>query len=161
MIKKYQNSSKKEKVAVFLAIAVVVIFIVIPMFSLTDSFKNINQDTFNIDPNQEELVIRDLEIGAGLVAETGDQLTVHYRGLLEDGTIFDSSLERSPLKFTLGVGAVILGWDEGLLGMREGGSRLLIIPPSYAYGERQIGSIPPNSLLIFEVNLLEVLKSEL
>jgi len=91
-------------------------------------------------------------------AKKGDTLTMHYTGTLEDGTKFDSSLDRSdPFKFTLGVGQVIKGWDQGLINMCVGEKRRLKIPSHLGYGERGAGAkIPPNAKLIFEVELLNI-----
>lgn len=105
-----------------------------------------------------KLEIEDVTVGEGEVAEAGDVLTVHYVGTLTDGTQFDSSRDRgTPFSFELGAGQVIEGWDEGMLGMQVGGVRILTIPPDMAYGDKDLGSIPPNSTLIFEVELLEIL----
>lgn len=102
----------------------------------------------------------DLVVGGGETAEIGDTLTVHYTGQLLSGRTFDSSKDRNqPFTFVLGRGAVIRGWDEGLLGMREGGKRRLIIAPDYGYGAEPNGPIPADSHLIFEVELLEVKKA--
>ena len=99
----------------------------------------------------------DLEVGAGPAPEAGDFVKVHYTGWLTDGRVFDSSVERGrPIEFPLGEGRVILGWDEGLSTMREGGKRQLVIPSDLAYGERgRPPVIPPDSTLIFEVELVE------
>jgi FKBP-type peptidyl-prolyl cis-trans isomerase len=96
--------------------------------------------------------------GEGDAAEKKDTVTVHYRGTLWDGTQFDSSLDRGqPLRFRLGTGMVIPGWDEGIPGMRIGEKRMLIIPYALAYGERgRPRSIPRRATLIFEVELLAV-----
>jgi FKBP-type peptidyl-prolyl cis-trans isomerase len=100
---------------------------------------------------------QDLVVGTGKVAEAGLTVAVHYTGWLTDGTKFDSSLDRGkPFEFPLGAGRVIAGWDEGVAGMKEGGKRILIIPPELGYGDRDLGVIPPNSVLKFEVELLEV-----
>ena len=98
-------------------------------------------------------------IGVGSVPKTGDKVKVHYTGTLEDGTKFDSSRDRNkPFEFTLGVGQVIKGWDEGLSTMKPGGKRKLIIPANLGYGSRSAGKIPPNSTLIFEIELIEVME---
>jgi FKBP-type peptidyl-prolyl cis-trans isomerase len=83
---------------------------------------------------------------------------VHYTGKLQGGIVFDSSqkIGREPLRFTLGVGQVIDGWDQGVIGMKVGGQRKLKIPPELGYGSQDLGVIPPYSTLIFEVELLEV-----
>ena len=99
--------------------------------------------------------VEDIEVGTGTPAAAGDLLTVHYVGTFENGTVFDSSRARDePFTFRLGTGAVIRGWDQGLVGMRVGGKRRLIVPPELAYGERGTGTIPPNTPLHFEVELL-------
>jgi FKBP-type peptidyl-prolyl cis-trans isomerase len=101
---------------------------------------------------------QDLEVGKGVEAYPGAWVEVHYVGYLPNGDEFDSTLaRRRPFGFQLGVGKVIAGWDEGVVGMRVGGRRKLIIPPHLAYGERGVpGVIPPNSELTFEVLLLKV-----
>ena len=84
-------------------------------------------------------------------------MKVHYTGWLKDGTKFDSSRDRGePISFQLGKGEVIPGWDEGIRSMKEGGKRLLTIPPKLAYGGNRAGKIPPDSTLIFEVELLGI-----
>jgi FKBP-type peptidyl-prolyl cis-trans isomerase len=104
------------------------------------------------------LQYQDLVVGDGAQAAAGDQVSVHYTGWLEDGTKFDSSVDRNqPFDFTLGQGMVIAGWDEGVAGMREGGKRKLIIPPDLAYGAAGYPpTIPPSATLVFEVELLKV-----
>jgi FKBP-type peptidyl-prolyl cis-trans isomerase len=100
----------------------------------------------------------DLEVGQGDQAQTGQTAVVHYTGWLTNGTKFDSSKDRDePFSFPLGQGRVIRGWDEGVVGMRVGGKRVLVIPPDLGYGHRGAGGvIPPNATLKFEVELLEL-----
>lgn len=104
------------------------------------------------------LRMEELVVGIGAVAKTNSILTVDYTGMLEDGTVFDSSKNpgRDPFRFTLGAHQVIAGWDQGLEGMKVGGKRKLTIPPELGYGARDMGIIPPNSTLTFEVELLSV-----
>jgi FKBP-type peptidyl-prolyl cis-trans isomerase len=104
-----------------------------------------------------ELKIEDIVEGQGEQVQEGDTVSVHYKGTLLDGTVFDSSYERNtPFEFTVGEGSVIQGWEEGLIGMKVGGKRKLTIPPDLGYGDREAGDIPPNSTLIFEIELLDI-----
>ena len=105
-----------------------------------------------------ELIIEDITVGEGDEATTGQTITVHYTGTLEDGTKFDSSKDRNdPFVFTLGMGQVIQGWDKGFAGMKVGGNRKLTIPPAMGYGASGAGGvIPPNATLLFDVELLSV-----
>jgi FKBP-type peptidyl-prolyl cis-trans isomerase len=109
------------------------------------------------DPSGGSLQVQDLSIGTGAVVATGDVATVHYTGTLTNGNVFDSSRTANrPYSFRVGAGQVIRGWDAGVPGMRVGGRRKLTIPPSMAYGSQGQGSIPPNSTLIFDIELLSV-----
>lgn len=102
-------------------------------------------------------MITDTVQGAGAEAVAGKTVTVNYVGTLENGTVFDASANHGqPFTFTLGAGKVIQGWDEGIVGMKVGGKRHLVIPPDKGYGPQAIGSIPANSTLIFDVELLSV-----
>jgi FKBP-type peptidyl-prolyl cis-trans isomerase len=97
----------------------------------------------------------DLKVGDGDIAEAGLMASVNYTGWLTDGTKFDSSIGREPLQFRIGAGNVIRGWDEGVKGMRIGGKRHLTIPPDMGYGANGYPPvIPPNSTLVFDVELL-------
>ena len=104
------------------------------------------------------LTIEDVTVGSGAAAATGQKVKVHYTGWLTNGTKFDSSKDRGdPFEFPLGAGRVIKGWDEGVQGMKIGGTRKLTIPPALGYGARGAGGvIPPNATLVFEVELLAV-----
>ena len=101
--------------------------------------------------------VYDITVGDGDLASTGDQVAVHYHVWLTDGQFIDSSyLREAPFEFTLGTGFVIAGWDEGIPGMRVGGTRQLVIPPDLAYGDQGRGNIPPNATLIFQCQLVSV-----
>ena len=109
-------------------------------------------------PADSGLKIEDVKIGTGAEAKNGRTVSVHYTGTLMDETKFDSSYDRGePISFVLGQGQVIPGWEQGILGLKVGGKRKLTIPPNLAYGERGApGAIPPNAILKFEVELVDV-----
>jgi FKBP-type peptidyl-prolyl cis-trans isomerase len=99
--------------------------------------------------------------GAGRTAQAGDIVSVNYTGKLEDGTVFDSNIDPQfghvePFVFPLGIGQVIAGWDEGIVGMKVGEKKTLVIPPEKGYGSNPVGPIPANSTLIFDVEVLEI-----
>lgn len=101
----------------------------------------------------------DVKVGSGASPVKGKQVKVHYTGTLENGKQFDSSVGKEPFTFLIGVGQVIPGWDEGVMGMKVGGKRKLVIPAKLGYGARGAGSdIPPNATLLFDVELLDVAK---
>ena len=115
-------------------------------------------DTADVTKSGSGLQYRDEQVGSGTEATRGKRVSVHYTGRLDDGTTFDSSRDRGePFAFTLGVGQVIAGWDEGVSGMRVGGRRSLVIPSALGYGARGAGGvIPPHATLRFDVELLDV-----
>ena len=112
----------------------------------------------NVQTTESGLQYVDIVVGEGASPECGNTVTVHYTGTLEDGKKFDSSVDRGePFEFQIGVGRVIKGWDEGVMGMKVGGKRKLIIPADLAYGSRGAGGvIPPNATLVFDVELLGI-----
>jgi FKBP-type peptidyl-prolyl cis-trans isomerase FkpA len=139
-------------------------FIALLMFtSLSQSIELVNEEKGKMqDKEIKELIITDNKVGEGREAEKGLTVTVHYTGWLyekgEKTSKFDSSVDRrEPFSFVLGVGQVIKGWDQGVSGMQVGGSRTIIIPSDMGYGSRGAGNvIPPNSDLIFDVELIEI-----
>ena len=103
------------------------------------------------------LTVTDEVVGTGAAVKAGDVITVNYVGSFPDGTVFDASAKHAqPLQFPVGMGNVIKGWDQGLIGMKVGGKRHLVIPPDYGYGAQANGPIPANSTLVFEVELLKI-----
>jgi peptidylprolyl isomerase len=122
-----------------------------------DELESALRDGFSASGELVELVIDDVRIGTGPEVKKDDVVSVHYIGTTQDGVRFDSSYDRGEtFSFKVGAGVVIRGWDEGLLGMKVGGQRILVIPGSMAYGNMQVGVIPPNSPLVFAVELLEI-----
>jgi FKBP-type peptidyl-prolyl cis-trans isomerase FkpA len=107
--------------------------------------------------NQNKLQVTDEKIGTGAAVKKGDTVEINYVGTLTNGTKFDASADHGGAFTTqIGVGQVIKGWDEGIIGMKVGGKRKLVIPPSLGYGDQAVGSIPPNSTLIFQVELVGI-----
>ena len=122
-----------------------------------------DDSTTSPSPSTPSFSQADLRAGTGATAAAGNTLTVNYTGWLYDaskpeqkGLQFESSLGGTPFTFILGSGQVIKGWEQGIPGMKVGGARRLIIPPSLAYGDTRSGPIPPNSALIFDIELLSV-----
>lgn len=126
---------------------------------LSDNITASDSATLGVETQnmEEKLVKEDLKVGNGIEAIFGKNVTVNYVGTLTNGQKFDSSYDRNePFTFVLGAGEVIAGWDQGVSGMKVGGKRKLTIPPSLGYGSADLGTIPPNSTLVFEVELLDV-----
>ena len=135
-------------------IAWIVVIVIILVGAFYIMSKN-NQSEDASYPKSLEVEI--LEKGFGDPIENGQVAVVHYTGTFDDGTVFDSNQEPDePFEFTIGIGRVIQGWDLGVVGMKVGEKRKLVTEPELAYGSRQIGPIPPNSRLTFEVELIEI-----
>jgi len=125
--------------------------------SLENSTGTSTQATVKNISTTKGLDIYDMQIGTGAEAVSGKTVAAHYVGTLTDGTKFDSSLDRGqPFEFKLGSGQVIKGWDMGIAGMKVGGIRTLVISPEFGYGAQAIGTIPANSTLVFQVQLMGV-----
>jgi FKBP-type peptidyl-prolyl cis-trans isomerase len=162
-------------IVVALAIAVIAVFFVFPGLSpfgspastptqvaTTPTATTTNSIASTTMPtNATQLEVADQVVGTGATAEAGDTVTVNYVGALTDGTVFDASANHGTTGFTFTLGTnppqVIAGWDQGIVGMKVGGTRTLVIPPSLGYGSQGAGSaIPPNATLVFQVQLLNV-----
>ena len=137
---------------------IIIVLIIALAFFLIVRPKELNAPTEqNSEQKMDEVKIEVLQEGTGEVSKNGDILTVNYTGTLEDGTKFDSSIGREPFVFTLGAGQVIQGWEQGMLNMKVGEKRRLTIPSSLGYGSAGFaGVIPPNAVLMFEVELLKI-----
>ncbi len=116
-----------------------------------------------VSPSSAPFSQTDLRVGSGTAAVTGSTVTVQYTGWFYDaskadkrGVQFDTSIGRTALTFTLGAGSVVQGWEQGLVGMSVGGLRRLVIPPSMAYGSSRYATVPPNTTLVFDIELLDV-----
>ena len=155
---------KRQKIFIFIVTAITLVFFAITYINSRKIEAFVFTEFFAADASIEVMTTssglkyQDLVIGDGEVAKVGDDIIVHYTGWLTDEYKFDSSVDRNnPFDFTLGIGRVIRGWDEGVTGMRVGGTRLLMIPAELGYGDSGSGaSIPPGATLIFQVELLEI-----
>lgn len=115
-------------------------------------------ESTNIVSEIDKVEIEDLVMGEGKEAQLGSTIRVNYTGTLQDGTVFDTNQGNDPIEFKLEVGSLIEGWIIGIPGMKEGGTRKLTVPSEYAYGSQEVGNIPANSTLIFEVELVEAVE---
>jgi len=149
-----QNQSGGDKTNMILGLAIVVILVAFGAYYFWP--KNTGKGA-EVKTNSG-LKYVDEVVGTGASPSPGKQVTVHYTGLLENGTVFDSSVKRGqPFTFQIMTGSVIKGWDEGVMSMKVGGKRRLIIPSNLGYGERgSPPAIPPNATLLFDVELLDV-----
>lgn len=160
-------TQKEIYIAVALALAVVLVFVLLGFFGFRFGIGSGGGNQGSPDALLEELsrtgAVSELQVytlaeGSGSLSKNGDTLSVHYIGVLPDGTVFDSSRERgAPFTFTLGEGLVIRGWEEGLVNRRAGDRLLIAIPPEMGYGSRAVGNIPPNATLIFDVEVIDIL----
>jgi len=164
----------------FFIFSVLIIFVVITVWFVVQKTREVGQNmetpvpTATPAPSQIDeqsaskpiqydngLIVQDVVVGTGKTAENGDTLIAHYVGALEDGTVFDESYSKGqPIQFVLGSGQLIQGWELGLVGMKEGGKRRLVIPSELAYGVQGAGNgaIPSNATLLFEIELVGVTK---
>lgn len=158
-----KNLNTNEKIAVVVGILIVGFFFIfggtvmniIRIGTLTPSASTASTTS----TTSSQVVIQDVIVGAGDVATPGSKVTVNYTGTFTNGTKFDSSYDRNqPFTFTLGAKQVIAGWDQGIIGMKVGGKRVLIVPPELGYGSADYGPIPGNSTLVFQVELVSVQK---
>jgi FKBP-type peptidyl-prolyl cis-trans isomerase len=121
------------------------------------ALKNAIVNSANTNGTVKKLIVDDVILGNGPEAKSGDTVTVHYVGTLQNGDEFDNSRKRgAPFTFTLGEGKVIKGWEEGITGMKAGGKRVLVIPSDKAYGDKGYGPIPGGATLLFAVELLSI-----
>ncbi len=149
-----------KKILLLIFLIIIFAFYFFSQKNTKEQESNNMEQAAEINQSQDEkqgLKIETLKQGSGEEVKKNDVIAVHYTGRLEDGTKFDSSLDKGePLIFTLGTGKVIQGWDLGVLGMKIGEKRQLTIPPELGYGASGIGPIPPNATLIFEIELLSI-----
>lgn len=157
------NNYQKGNISVIVSIIVVVCAIGLVVYGLSRGTKYpaqnkqiINQGISNTQNTMDNNIDNSVR-----VAKAGDILIVNYTGRLVDGTVFDSNVDPKfghvePFKFILGAGYVIKGWDDGLVGMKVGEKKTLTIPPELGYGDQSIGTIPANSTLVFDIELLSI-----
>lgn len=123
----------------------------------TENLEKTIKNSIDMKGNIDTLISDDVVIGKGAEAKAGDTVSVHYVGTLQNGQEFDNSNKRgAAFEFTVGEGRVIKGWDQGVVGMKVGGTRILVIPADLAYGANAVGPIPANSTLVFSIELLSI-----
>lgn len=142
--------NKNQKIATGLSLLVVGFFFLFGQNLVSFFLTQKNTGQINNYPQ-----IQDIRIGQGKELQKGDQVSLAFVGRFLNGDVFDSSSNSSPIIFTLGAGQVIQGIELGVSGMRVGGKRVVVVPPNLAYGNLEVGPIPPNSTLIFEVEVLD------
>lgn len=121
------------------------------------ALRNAIVNAANPNGTVKKLIVDDVIIGNGVAVKTGDTVSVHYAGTLQDGQEFDNSRKRGePFSFTLGEGKVIKGWEDGITGMQVGGKRILVIPSDQGYGDKGYGPIPGGATLVFAIELLSI-----
>lgn len=167
--------NKKESVGIIIALVIVVGVIGLVIYLLMNQTEKVNPlegiksetttetapSTTNKIEAEKPIINNNSKNTMEKVAKVGDTLVMNYTGRLTNGTVFDSNVDPKfrhvePFKFTLGAGQVIKGWDEGLVGMKVGDKKTLTIPPEKGYGSQAVGSIPANSTLIFDVELVGI-----
>lgn len=159
-----KNLSRHEIIGVVTALVVGFGFLFFGRFIFSigqdapsNSDKSATVTAFSPSDKAEPFDKDDVLLGVGDEAKTGDRVSVHYTGMLVDGTVFDSSYGSGvPIEFILGSGEIIKGFDQGVIGMKIGGKRNITIPPELGYGSNAVGPIPANSTLIFEVELVAI-----
>lgn len=125
--------------------------------TITNSRAEALEEAIDKNGNFSRMVIDDIKVGTGVEVKEGDTVAVHYAGRLQNGQEFDNSRKRGDtFEFVVGGGQVIKGWDEGLVGMKVGGERILVIPSDKGYGDQGIGPIPGGATLIFSIELIEI-----
>lgn len=158
-MEKFEKLKEKKYALVILGVAIIAVigYFIFGRYSVQSTQMKKQTPSEGTIPVQTQMKVEELVVGSGKQVKKGDTVIIHYTGVLTNGTVFDSSVTRGqPFETQIGVGKVIRGWDEGVVGMKVGGKRRLTIPPELAYGEQAVGPIPANSTLIFELELLNV-----